>query len=92
MPSRPENMGFNGVWSISQLPGLLMTLPDDESGGVEGEYSPSISFSSVSSTIIGLGAIGSGDAIGVIVEGKRWWLVKPLGSSGGWELDEPGRE
>jgi len=35
-PSNPENMGFSGVWSMSQLPGLLITLPEDESGGVDG--------------------------------------------------------
>jgi len=35
-PSRPENMGFSGVASMSQLPGLLMTLPDVDRGGVEG--------------------------------------------------------
>lgn len=36
MPSSPENMGFSGVCNMSQLPGLLMALPDDESGGVDG--------------------------------------------------------
>jgi hypothetical protein len=37
-PSRPENMGFNGVCKMSQLPGLLMTLLllEDDSGGVDG--------------------------------------------------------
>jgi len=35
-PSRPENMGFSGVASMSQLPGLPITLPDVDRGGVEG--------------------------------------------------------
>jgi hypothetical protein len=86
-------MGFSGVWSMSQLPGLLMTLPDDESGGVDGEYNPSASLSSVSSTIVGLSAMGTGDAMGVSVEGRMGIpLVKPFGRSGGCEHDEPGRE
>lgn len=90
LPSSPENMGFNGVCS---MPGLLMALPDDESGGVDGEYSPSASLSSVSSTIVGLSAMGTGDATGVSVEGRIGMpLVKPLGRSGGCEHDEPGRE
>lgn len=35
-PSSPENMGFMGVCSTSQLLGLLMTLPDVDNGGVDG--------------------------------------------------------
>jgi len=35
-PSSPENIGFKGVASTSQLPGLLITLPDVDRGGVEG--------------------------------------------------------
>jgi hypothetical protein len=85
-------MGFNGVWSMSQLLGLLMALPDDESGGVEGEYSPSASLSSVSSTIVGLSAMGMGDARGVRVDDIMGKLLKPLGRSGGCEHDELGRE
>lgn len=85
-------MGFIGVWRMSQLPGLLMALPDDESGGVAGEQSPSASLSSVSSTMVGLGAMGIGDTTGVSVDGKTGALVKPLGNSGGCEHDEPGRE
>jgi hypothetical protein len=30
------NMVFIGVWSTSQLDGLLMTLPEADKGGVEG--------------------------------------------------------
>lgn len=36
VPSRPENMGLRGVASMSQLPGLPMTLPAADSGGVWG--------------------------------------------------------
>jgi hypothetical protein len=85
-------MGFNGVCSMSQLPGLLIALPDDERGGVDGEYTPSASHSSVSSTIVGLWEMGIGETTGVIVDGRIGTLPKPLGSSGGWELEEPGRE
>lgn len=34
--SSPENMGFIGVARASQLLGLLMTLAEDDSGGVAG--------------------------------------------------------
>lgn len=51
-PSRPENMGFNGVWSISQLLGLPTVLPEVDSGGVEGKYG--LSPNSVSNMIAGL--------------------------------------
>ena len=41
-PAHPENMGFSGVCSMSQLSDLLMTLlPDDERGGVDGMKRPS---------------------------------------------------
>lgn len=92
LPSSPENMGFSGVCSMSQLPGLLMALPEDESGGVDGDHRPSASHSSVSSTMVGLGAMGIGDATGVSVDGRTGTLPKPLGRSGGCEQDEPGRE
>lgn len=36
MPSRPENMGFMGVCRTSQLLGLPTTLPEADSGGVDG--------------------------------------------------------
>jgi hypothetical protein len=68
-PSSPENIGLSGVWSTSQLPGLPMTLlDDDDNGGVEGKYS--VSRNSVSSTMDGLWASGWGDAIGVIATAK----------------------
>lgn len=34
VPSRPENIGLRGVASMSQLPGLPITLPAADSGGV----------------------------------------------------------
>lgn len=37
MPSRPENMGFMGVCSMSQALGLPTVLPDADRGGVEGK-------------------------------------------------------
>jgi hypothetical protein len=52
-PSRPENMGFMGVCSISQLLGLPMVLPEVDSGGVEGKYEE-LSYNSVSSMMAGL--------------------------------------
>ena len=66
-PSRPENMGLRGVCSMSQFPGLLMTLEDEDRGGVEGY--PSGSPISVSRMIVGLWFRGLGEAIGVMVEG-----------------------
>lgn len=67
MPSRPENIGFIGVWRTSKLLGLPMVLPEVDSGGVEGKYEPSLT--SVSSMIEGLLLLGCGDPAGVMMEG-----------------------
>jgi len=86
---------------MSQLPGLLMALPDDDSGGVAGEYRPS-SHSSVSSTMAGLCAMGMGMGDATMVEGRIGTqpAYAPLGRRGGCccccccehEADDPGRE
>lgn len=49
-------MGFMGVWSMSQLLGLPMVLPEVDSGGVEGKYE--VSYNSVSSMMAGLWEMG----------------------------------
>jgi hypothetical protein len=84
-------MGFRGVANTSKLPGLLMTLPAEDSGGVAGKKFPSMSYSSVSSTIEGLWWLtGCGDARGVGLKGT---LVTARGNwLGTWEHDELGRE
>jgi hypothetical protein len=51
-PSRPENMGFNGVWRTSKLFGLPTALPEVDSGGVEGKYG--LSLNSVFNMMVGL--------------------------------------
>lgn len=57
-PSKPENMVFSGVCSsMSVLPGLLMTLHDDESGGVDG-YVLSSACGSASYSMAGLDGSG----------------------------------
>lgn len=84
--SRPENMGFMGVCSISKLLGLPMALPDVESGGVAGkcEQSPY----SLSSTIMaGLWCAGRGELVGVMADGP---LLRSVGGCGEHD-DEPGR-
>lgn len=35
-PSKPKNIVFIGVGRMSQLDGLLITLPDADKGGVDG--------------------------------------------------------
>lgn len=81
-PSSPENMGFMGVWSASQLLGLPMVLPEVDNGGVEGKYE--FSYNSVSSMMAGF--TGWGEAVGVITEGPLLYKV------GGCEQAEPGLE
>ena len=78
-PAQPENMGFSGVCSMSQLSDRLMTLlPDDESGGVEGVKRPSKSWTPVSSAMVGFMLWqGCGEAMGVMLDGTvaniLWW-------------------
>jgi len=56
IPSRPENMGFMGVWSISQALGLPIVLPEVDRGGVDGKYE--FSYSSFSNRMAGLCDMG----------------------------------
>lgn len=84
-PSRPENMGFIGVCSTSQLLGLPIALPEVDSGGVDGKYG--LSLNSVSSMMAGLWWTSEGEPIEGMTEGP---LLRRVG---GCEQDEePGRE
>lgn len=65
MPSRPENMGFIGVCSMSQALGLPTVLPEADRGGVEGKYGLS---PNSASSIMCLRDSG-GVLVGVMTEG-----------------------